>query len=191
VLADETGSTDVWVIIAAGAVGSLITALLAFGARLMRLGAEIEANDRALRILDRHLETWVSDATIDLVRQTQRIREDLNKRGLLHSGTFGYQIALAKELALHTYRDQERTAQSQADEIRAREGRLHGLVRAWRYRALDVDLRAPERVLPILDRWAAPVTQHNAPPRPLDSDPRARTVQATLEYLDARPNALT
>jgi hypothetical protein len=181
------------VALAAGAIGSVVTAAFAFGARLSRIGREIESNDRALRILDRHLETWVSDATVDLVRELRDIRNDLNARGLFHSGEYGFQVALAKERALHRYRDQERTAQSHADEIQAREGQLHTLVRAWRFATLDPDLRAPARVLPVLTRWAAPVTQHlgpNDPPRPLDSDPRDRTFESTLAMLDTDPNAL-
>lgn len=190
---DSVTALTVAIALAAGAIGAIITALLAFGGRLARVGAEIEANDRALRILDRNLETWVSDASIDLVRKLRSIRNDLNARGLFHSGEYGYQIALAKEAALHRYRDQERAAQAQADEIRAREGRIHGFVRAWRFKSLDIELRAPEHVLPVLDRWAAPVTQHlgpNDPPRELDSDPRDRTVTTTLAFLDQDPNAL-
>lgn len=190
---DSVTWTTVVVALAAGAIGTLLTLAFGFLARMVRIGREIEANDRALRVLDRHLETWVSDATVDLVRDVRATREELNKKGLLHSGEYGRQISLLKENALHWYRDQERTAQSQADEIRAREGGVHGLVRAWRFKSLDVELKAPARVLPILDRWAEPVTRHLSPtdtPQPLESDPRHRTVERTLEFLDSRPDSL-
>ncbi len=65
------------VALAAGAVGSLLTAVLALSGRLMRIGREIEANNRAIRNIDRHLETWVSDATVDLVRELERSRNHL------------------------------------------------------------------------------------------------------------------
>lgn len=187
------GAGAILLALGAGAIGAVLTGLIAYGSRLLRIGAEVEANDRALRILDRHLETWVADATVDLVRELRDVRNELNKRGLFNSGEYGYQIGLRKEQALHRYRDQERTAQAQADEIRAREGRLHALVRAWKYTALSVDLTAPERVLPVLDQWAAPVTRHlgaNDEPCALDSDPRHRTVESTLAWLAKDPKAL-
>jgi hypothetical protein len=111
---------------------------------------------------------------------------------MLQSGEYGYRLGLAKESALHFYRDQERTAQAQADEIRAREGRLHGIVRAWRFNRADLDLHAPEHVLPVLDRWAAPTkpVAPNDEPRPLESDPRNRSIESTLAMLDAKPDAL-
>jgi hypothetical protein len=87
--------------------------------------------------------------------------------------------------------DQERTARSQEAEIGAREGRLHSLVRAWTARPFG--LTAPNRVRPILDAWAAPVTRHLSagdPPRAID-DPRKRTVGTTLADLGSDPKALT
>ncbi len=190
---DSVTWVTVVVAVAAGAVGSLLTAVLALSGRLLRIRREIEANNRAIRNIDRHLETWVSDATVDLVRELDRIRNQLNERGLFRSGAYGVEIGRAKERVLHAYRDQENTARAQADEIRAREGRTHGLVRAWRFRSDDLELRTPDRVLPVLERWATPPTQHLSPtdePQPLDSDPRNRTVETTLAYLDAKPNAL-
>jgi hypothetical protein len=186
--------TTVVVALAAGAIGTMLTLAVGFLARMLRIGREIEANDRALRILDDHLETWVSDQTIDLIRDVRATCEQLNKKGLLQSSEYGRQIGLLKETALHWYRDQERTAQSQADEIRAREGAVHGFVRAWRFKTLDIELKAPGRVLPILERWAEPPTRHLSAtdtPQPLENDPRHRTVERTLELLDAKPDALT
>ena len=193
VASDDVTWATVVVALAAGAIGSVLTGLVAFGGRLTRIGREIEANDRALRIEDRHLETWVSDATIALVRELRTIRSELSARGAFNSGEYGYQLGLAKERALHAYRDQERTSQSRADEIRAREGSVHNLLRAWRFKTLDLELRAPERVRPILDRWAAPPTQHLSStdePQPI-ADPRTRTVDSTLAFLDNDPKALT
>jgi hypothetical protein len=115
----------------------------------------------------------------------------VSRRGAGPSGEHGVQIARAKERALQAYRDQERTARSQEADIGAREGRLHALVRAWK--SLDFGLTAPERVRPILDTWAAPVTRHlseNDPPLQID-DPRKRTVETTLADISGDPKALT
>lgn len=185
--------SDFWIAVAGGATGTVITALFAFGGRLTRIRSEIEANDRALRILDRHLETWASDASIDLIRELETIRADLSARGLMFSGAYSAAINRAKEEALQRYRDQERTAQSQADEIRAGEGALHGVVRAWRLPTLDLELRTPQRVIPILDRWAIPPTRHlpaSDESQPIESDPRSRTIESTMAYLDDHADTL-
>jgi hypothetical protein len=135
-LAAETSDSIAWVTVvvslAAGAIGSVVTSLLVFGGRIARIGREIDANDRAIGNIDEHLERWVADATINLVRELGQIRAELAARGMFYSGEYQHRVSLAKERALHAYRDQENTARSQAAEIRAREGSLHGLVRAWR-----------------------------------------------------------
>jgi hypothetical protein len=55
------------------------------------------------------------------------LREHLNAKNLFYSSKYGHLVGLAKERALHAYRDQERTAQAHAAEIQARKGQLHGL----------------------------------------------------------------
>jgi hypothetical protein len=174
-----------------GGVGSVVAWLIAYAGRIASVKREIAADDRALRVLDDHLETWVADDTVRLRWELRAISEALNKRNLLWSGEHGFQIAQAKEKALQSYRDQERTARTHEAEIAAREGRLHNLVRAWTFHPFG--LTAPDRVRPILDAWAAPVTRHlNAgdPPREID-DPRKRTVESTLADLGDDPKALT
>jgi hypothetical protein len=193
ILGEMSTASTVLLALAAGAIGSIVTAVLALGGRIARIRREIDANDRAIRNIDEHLERWVADSTIDLIRTLRRIRGELSGRGAFHSGEYAHLIGLAKEEALHWYRDQETTALSQAADIRAREGALHGLVRAWKFSG-DFELRAPQAVKPVLDRWAAPATQHlseSDEPQPLESDPRTRTIKSTVEYLDEHPDALT
>jgi hypothetical protein len=189
----DTSTTTVLVALAAGAIGSLVTALIGLGVRAARIASEINATDRSFANLDRHLETWVADETINLIRELRRVRAKLAACGALDSGDYGYKLGLAKEAALHRYRDQERTVQSQADDISAREGALHLFVRALRGNRLRLELEAPARVLPILDRWAEPLTPPGAKdePKALESDPRQRTVESTLQLLEKVPKALT
>lgn len=180
-----------WLVaIVGGGIGTVLGWLIAYAGRLTALGREIAANDRALRVIDDHLETWVADDTVRLRRELREISETLNKSNLFWSGHHGQQIALAKERALQAYRDQERTARSQEADIGAREGRWHSPVRAWKRR--DFGLTAPERVKPVLDAWATPVTRHlgeRDPPLEID-DPRKRTVESSLTDLDADPKGL-
>jgi hypothetical protein len=173
--------------------GSVLTWLIAYAGRIPLVRREIDANDRALGVIDGHLVTWVTDDTVRLRRHLRDISETLNKEGnLFWSSHHGQQIALAKEGALHAYRDQERTARSQQAEIGAREGRWHSIYRAWKKRPFG--LKAPERVKPVLDAWAAPVTRHlsnPAEPAVEVDDPRKRTVESTLADLGSDPKALT
>jgi hypothetical protein len=59
----------------------------------------------ALRVLDDHLETWVSDDTVRLHRELTAITEATNKENLLWSSTHYVRIGQAKERALQSYRD--------------------------------------------------------------------------------------
>lgn len=172
--------------------GSILTWLIAYAGRVAMVKREVEANDRALRVIDDHLRTWVEDDTVRLRRELGDISETLNKEGnLFWGGHHGKQIGQAKERALQAYRDQERTARSQEAEIGARESQRHSLYRAWKKRPFG--LTAPEKVKPILDVWAAPVSRHLADPqekpREID-DPRKRTVESTLADLEGDPKAL-
>lgn len=185
-MTEETGSTDLWVLIAAGAVGSIVTVLVAIGVRVSRVGSEIRAHDRALRVEDGHLETWVADETLRLRREFVTIRNKLAARNLFHSGTHGRQIVSAKERALHAYRDQERTSLSRAAEIMAGETWLHDAWRSIRYRKLARGLTAPDRVRPALDAWAAPFVLRGFPTVEVD-DPRRRSIESTLDALEREP----
>jgi hypothetical protein len=163
--------------------------------RLWLVKREVEANDRALSILDDHLVTWVADDTVRLRRELQTITEAMNAvdKNLHWSSHHGQQIARAKEQALQAYRDQERTARSHEADIRAQETYRHTRYRASRKRPFG--LSAPQEVQPILDAWAAPVIRHLSDPvkeaRLEIDDPRKRTVVSTLAELARDPKALT
>jgi hypothetical protein len=172
--------------------GSVLTWLIAYVGRITMIKREVEANDRALRVIDDHLRTWVEDDTVRLRRELRDISETLNKEGnLFWGGHHGGQIGQAKERALQAYRDQERTARSQEAEIGARESQRHSIYRAWKKRAFG--LEAPEQVKPILDAWAAPVSRHLANPKQKAleiDDPRKRTLESTRADLKGDPKAL-
>jgi hypothetical protein len=174
--------------------GATLTWLVAYAGRVALVKREVEANDRALRVLDDHLTMWVLDDTVRLQRELYDITEELNKKNLFGGGHFVQRLTRAKERALQTYRDQERTARSQEADIRAQETQRHSLYRAGKKRPFG--LTAPEDVKPILDAWAAPIRRHLPDPEHQEShllvdDPRKRTVQSTLSELEKQPNSLT
>jgi hypothetical protein len=50
-----------WIALAGGAVGSILTALIAYGAKFWAARSEIAAHDRAARERDQDLESWMAD----------------------------------------------------------------------------------------------------------------------------------
>jgi hypothetical protein len=83
-----------WLVaLAGGAIGSIMTWVIAYAGRVAAVRREVDANDRALRVIDDHLETWVADDTVRLRRELHDITEEVNKHGLLWSGEHGVQIA--------------------------------------------------------------------------------------------------
>jgi hypothetical protein len=166
--------------LAAGAIGSLLTAGLAFGARIASIPRECASHDRAVIERDEDLAQWVSDDHLRLTREIRQIKNELAARGMLSSGEYGYLIGLAKEGALQAYRDQERQATRDVARIYETEGWLHSL---WRVasRKKRATLDAPQRVQPILDSWRLPVGAHlTDTPAPI-LDPTRRNLEDTLE----------
>src|SRR5437868_6325751 len=142
-----------WLVaILGGAVGSLATALIAFGTRFWNAHGEVASHDRFVRERDEDLSSWVSDRTVELRRDIHAKTEEMNTENLFYSGAHGAAIALLKERALHEYRDQERRARRDLALIAETEGPLH---RYWRRRVARPfpSLTAPHDAAPILDMW--------------------------------------
>jgi len=179
--------TLLWIALAGGAVGSVVTWLIAYGARFWAARTEIDAHDRSARQRDEDLESWVADRNRVLEREIERITEwasgkdkEGNPRNLLWSGRHGVLISLAKEKALHQYRDQERQALRDVALLREREGLGH---RFWRWveRRGPPELTAHHQVHPILDVWRAAVTRHDGEPL-TPRDPTGETFQEAITY---------
>lgn len=186
VAATEIGTGAALLIaLAGGVIGTLVTAGLAFGTRINRIGPEIAANDRAIRALDIDLESWIADATVNLVREVRAITNATGPSNTFYSGAHAVQIAHAKELALEKYRNEGRRTERAFAEIVAGEGWLHGLLRAWRYD--DAVLQAPKRGETVLEKWAEPITRHGGPAPIEVDDPRNRTFATALKKIEADP----
>jgi hypothetical protein len=111
--------------------------VLGFVARSLGVPGEIAANDRAVRERDEDLQAWLTDEHVRLKRELEQIRRKLAADGLFHSGEYGlfrsgeygYRLNLAKEAAIHEYRDQKRRARRDVALIHGRETWVHGV---WR-----------------------------------------------------------
>jgi hypothetical protein len=172
-----SGWHTLWIALAGGAIATVI----AYVARFFSVPSEIAADDRAVRERDEDLDQWIADEHVRLKRLLQEIREELNDKGLFYSGEYGRRLNLAKEAAIHAYRDQERQARRDVALIRDREHWPHGL---WRRltRNPPAQLTVPGRAGEALDGWATPPTKHLSPgdePPRLD-DPRNRSLNEVL-----------
>jgi hypothetical protein len=59
-----------------GAIGSLVTAILAVGARLLAAGSEIDGTDRFVQDRDEDLASWVADRSLALERDLAERTEE-------------------------------------------------------------------------------------------------------------------
>src|SRR5712691_3922944 len=171
-VAELSGWDALWIALAGGAIATVI----AYVARFFAVPSEIAANNRAVQQRDEDLDQWLADEHVRLKRVLEEIREELNAKGLFYSGEYGRRLNLAKEAAIHAYRDQERQARRDVALTREREHWPHGL---WRKlsRQPPAQLTVPGRVDEVLDGWATPPTKHLSPgdePPRLD-DPRNRS----------------
>jgi hypothetical protein len=175
--------SDFLIALAGGAVGTALTFLAGAGARVRAIPGECRAHERAVRERDEDLEQWVTDEHVRLKRELKEIRAALSARNIFYSGQHTLEVSLAKERALQAYRDQERQATRDVAAVREREGWLHATSRSLSFRAeRSLELRAPERVAPVLDAWRLPATRHlqpNETPFPIN-DPTRRTISDTL-----------
>ncbi len=146
-----------------GISGSVVTAALAFGGRLLGARRRIEAHDRFVQDRDDDLASWVADRTLALERDIAQATEEFNARSLFHSGAHGAALARLKERGLHEYRDQERQARRDVALARERETWAHSFWRRRDSRPFP-RLETPDGAKGILDVWRSSVTRHGGPP---------------------------
>jgi hypothetical protein len=175
-----------WLIaLAAGAIGSVLTALLGLSGRLLHARREIKANDRFVAERDEDLSSWVADRSLALERELAEKTEELNKENLFHSGTHGTALARLKERALHEYRDQERQAQRDVALVQDRETWIHAFWRRRRGQPFPT-LSAIERAQPLLNSWRSSVTRHGSSPIEV-TDPTRRTLSEAIQDAEISP----
>jgi hypothetical protein len=175
-----------WLVaLAAGAIGSVLTAVIGLGARLLAARREIEATDRFVADRDEDLASWVSDRSLALERELTAKTEEMNKENLFYSGAHANALALFKERALHEYRDQERQARRDVAVTQERETWMQTFWRRRRRQPFPT-LTAPERAQPLLDHWRSSVTRHGDPPIEV-VDPFRRGLDTAIQEAQISP----
>jgi hypothetical protein len=107
----------------------------------------------------------VRSAATEVIDRFFRARREVaenNDKNLLYSSTHGYRLALAKEAALHDYRDKLRRVERALTARRETEGRFHRFWR-WRLGRPFPSLTVPQSAEPVLDAWREPITRHKGP----------------------------
>jgi hypothetical protein len=149
-----------WIALAGGAVGSIITALIAYGAKFVSARSDVLAHDRGARERDQDLKSWVADRSVALQQELREITDAMSTQNLSYSSAYGKAFARAKERALEEYRDQERQALRDVARMREAEGMFHRIWRKLMRRGVP-ELTAPPEVSSFLNLWRAPVSRHN------------------------------
>lgn len=144
--------------------GSLVAALTA-AARAAGIPGDVRTHDAAIRDRDDQLATWVADRNYELQRECTALRLLLGPQpAVLDDGAGGVSnwpamahqtdldIAAARGLAIHEYRDQERLARIDVAQLLAGEGWPHRVYRKLRRRSVP-SLSTPSRAQRVLDSW--------------------------------------
>jgi hypothetical protein len=153
-----------WLVaILGGAVGSVVTASIAWSGRFFRAHGEVEAHDRFVAERDEDLASWVSDRSLSLWRELNAMTEEMNKKNLFYSGAHGLAISLLKVRAPQQYRDQERRVRRDVALVEQAEGTRHRFWRKWRNDPFP-QLTTPARGERVIDEWRAPVRRHGKTP---------------------------
>lgn len=181
-IAELSGWDALWIALAGGAIATV----LGYIARSLAIPGEVAANDAAVRQRDRDLESWLTDEHVRLKRKLHKLRGELSARGAFYSGEYGHRLNLAKEAAIHAYRDQERQARRDVALIHDRERWSHRLWRGVTFQPRS-QLEIPAQAQELLDAWATPPRKHLSPgdePQHLD-DPRKRALDSLLDEIRA------
>jgi len=175
---------DATLALAGGAIGAVLTVVLAQAGRAYLAWAEVTMHNEEAAEINSDLAAWVDDRTIALEHELKRRTGDANSKGLLYSGGHGVSRAHAKADALQDYRDREWHVRAALARLRAAEGPWHGLWRLLR-RSKGPRLTIADVVKPFLNRWREPVTKHGGEPVAV-LDRTTRTLADGLADLPAR-----
>ncbi len=179
-------SSDFLLVLGAGAIGSVATAIIAFGARLSAVPAEIERHDAQLEALRAGLTLWLLDAHRQLEREIQRITQKMNRDGLLHSGQRAHAIAEAKTEALGRLRDREVRHTQAIAEIQAVERWPHDLWRRVSWKRRKIETGEPPWLPRLHAAWSRPVVGIGGGPMQV-SDPASDEIPMFEALQDHAP----
>jgi hypothetical protein len=173
--------------LAGGAIGALITLVVALLVRLASVPREVARNDRLAHDRDDDLRRWVVDRSYEIEEQLVAIRSHLAAHGMARSGDYGFRIRSAKGTALHQYRDQEIESRRLLASTYDGENWLHDWWRKAR-RLPRHELATPVAAKPVLAVWrlpADPGADHGAGRELLD--PTERSLPHLVQRLTANP----
>jgi hypothetical protein len=160
VSAGVTTSETLWIALAGGAVGVLITGAAWAALRLSAVPSDLRRHDFEARVVNEDLELWAVDQYREVRRQLRRAENSTDQVDWIFSGAYGQARSSIKTEALHRWRDRRHSAERSLIEIESKEGPFHRLLRRRRRFRDGLGLHAVGRVEPIIDEFRQPVTKH-------------------------------
>jgi hypothetical protein len=178
--------SDLAIALIGGAIGSVATAGLTQLGRARVAWHDVALHDLEAAERNAQVVVWVDDRTRQLVIDMSAVSDDAASREIFRSGIHGGNLKLAKEQALHEYRDEEWRARLDLFQLRARESSWHAVWRQVRRRP-SPSLTARAVVEPFLNRWREPVTRHESSGAE-GAKIRDRTTRTTADALAELPS---
>jgi hypothetical protein len=161
VAAGASTTETLWIALAGGAIGALLTGVAWCLVKLGGFPGDIRRHDFEGRVVNEDLELWAIDEYRRLRRELRRIENSPPKgrTDWIYSGAYGNARSAAKTEALHRWRDRLHVAERNIIEIESTENRTHRLVRRLRSER-GLALHAAEGVEPIIEEFRQPITKH-------------------------------
>jgi hypothetical protein len=184
--AGASTSETLWIALAGGAVGVLITGAAWVGLRLSAIPGDLRQHDFEARVVNEDLELWVIDQYRVVMRELRLAENSTDQVDWIYSGAYGNARSSIKTEALHRWRDRLHSAERSIIEIESREGPFHRLLRKRRRFRNGLDLAAAIRAEPIIDEFRQPVTKHGSEHLRV-FDPTRVKLEDVIEQIKANP----
>lgn len=107
-------------------LGSLLTAGVIY---MFKVRGDIRQDDFQIQVLNEDLRRWIADRSALRDQEIERVKEDHNEKGTLHSGGYPKSLSLVARGVLQEWRDRVTSARRSYGEIALREGFAHQVYR--------------------------------------------------------------
>jgi hypothetical protein len=158
-----SASETLWIALAGGAIGVLLTGAAWLLVKLLAIPGVLREHDFEVGILNEDLELWAVDEYRRVIREFRKIENAPHRSAdWIYSGAYGNARSAVKTDALHRWRDRLHRTERDLIAIKAKETAIHRLIRHRKRYRHGLDFYARERVEPIIEELRQPVTKHGA-----------------------------
>jgi hypothetical protein len=184
--AGASTSETLWIALAGGTIGVLITGVAWTALKLLGIPGDLRRHDFEARVINEDLELWAIDQYRQVRRELRQAENSPSQVDWIYSGAYGNARSYIKTNALHRWRDRLHSAERSMVEIESKEGSLHRLVRRREKYREGLALRAAERVEPIIEEFRQPITKHGHDHLQV-FDPTTVRLEDVIEQIEKNP----